>query len=136
MDSEFALEDIDKAANWFLEVIGDNKLVAFHGELGAGKTTFISTVCKVLGITDKISSPTFSIINAYKANATIIYHIDLYRVTGEREAINAGVEDCIYSGNLCFIEWPEKASGLFTENTIHAYLISTGINTRKLTINL
>jgi tRNA threonylcarbamoyladenosine biosynthesis protein TsaE len=136
MDSEFALQDIDKAARWFLEVIGDNKLLAFHGDLGAGKTTFISAVCKVAGVTEKVSSPTFSIINAYKSNATLIYHIDLYRVNGEREAINAGVEDCIYSGNMCFIEWPEKASRLFTENTIHAYLISTGINTRKLTINL
>lgn len=137
MDSNFSLEDINEAATRFLEAINNQKVIAFHGEIGAGKTTFISAVCKALGATDKISSPTYSIINAYKTAAgEIIYHMDLFRVKDYMEAIAAGVEDCLYSGNRCLVEWPEKAAQLFKENTVHAYLISTGINTRKIRIKL
>ncbi|HMJ48735.1 MAG TPA: tRNA (adenosine(37)-N6)-threonylcarbamoyltransferase complex ATPase subunit type 1 TsaE [Ferruginibacter sp.] len=136
MGSEFTLDEIDEAAIQFLKNINDQKVIAFHGEMGVGKTTFISAVCKALGTTGKISSPTFSIINAYKMAVGVIYHIDLYRLKDEREAIDAGVEDCLYSGNVCLVEWPEKAARLFTENTVHVYLNLTGINTRKLRINL
>ena len=136
MDSEFLLDEIGKVAGQFLKMIATHKVIAFHGEMGSGKTTFIAALCKTLGVSDKVSSPTFSIINSYKMGGQMVYHIDLYRVDNEREAIDAGVEDCVNSGNLCFVEWPEKAARLFTENTVHAYLNSTGINTRKLRINL
>ena len=136
MDSEFALDEIEEVAGQFLTLIANHKVIAFHGEIGSGKTTFIAALCRLLGVSDKVSSPTFSIINAYKMDAQVVYHIDLYRVKNEREAIDAGVEDCLNSGNLCFVEWPEKAAQLFTENTVHVYINSTGINKRKLRINL
>ena len=136
MDSEFALDEIEEVTGQFLTLIANHKVIAFHGEMGSGKTTFIAALCKTLGVLDKVTSPTFSIINAYKMNGRMIYHIDLYRVKNEREAIDAGVEDCLISGNLCLVEWPEKAAQLFTENTVHVYINSIGINTRKLRINL
>lgn len=137
MDSDFSLDEIDEVANNFLMAVKNRKVVAFHGEMGSGKTTFISAVCKRLGVNDNISSPTFSIINSYKTGEDeIIYHMDLYRIKDEMEAIAAGVDDCLYSGQWCLVEWPEKAPLLFSENTVHIYLVSTGINTRKLQINL
>ena len=133
----FTLAGIEKAASGLITYIGKKKVIAFHGEMGAGKTTFIHAVCNELGIKDVVSSPTFSIINEYKTgNGEIIFHLDLYRLKDEAEAIAAGVEDCIYSGNLCMVEWPEKASGIFPADTVHCYLKSVSDNERKLQINL
>ena len=137
MDSYFHLNDIEAAARQFIETCKGKKVFAFHGDMGAGKTTFITAVCKVLGVEDVASSPTFSIINQYKtANGTIIYHLDLYRLKDEEEAIMAGVEDCFYSGEYCFTEWPEKAPGLFPDDTVHCFLTLAGNDTRKLQIKL
>jgi tRNA threonylcarbamoyladenosine biosynthesis protein TsaE len=105
--------------------------------MGAGKTTFIHALCEVMNVTDAISSPTFSIINHYKTAAEqTIYHMDLYRIKDENEAINAGVEDCLYSGNICFVEWPEKAPGVFPDETLYITISSVNDNTRKLKLNL
>ena len=135
MDSKFSLEKIDDAAANFLQDIKEHRVVAFHGEMGAGKTTFINALCRQLQVTDIVSSPTFSIINQYKTkDGNPLYHLDLYRLKDEEEALLAGVEDCFYSGNFCFVEWPEKAPALFPESTIHCYLTSTGNNERKLQI--
>jgi tRNA threonylcarbamoyladenosine biosynthesis protein TsaE len=110
---------------------------ALHGEMGAGKTTFIHALCQAMGVMDVITSPTFSIINQYQTNdGQTIYHMDLYRVKDEKEAINAGVEDCLYSGNVCLVEWPEKAAGIFPDETLHITIISVDDNTRKLKYNL
>ncbi|RYZ51522.1 MAG: tRNA (adenosine(37)-N6)-threonylcarbamoyltransferase complex ATPase subunit type 1 TsaE [Sphingobacteriales bacterium] len=137
MDSYFSLSDIETAAAQFLRDVDNRRVFAFHGEMGAGKTTFITTVCKVLGVTDTVSSPTFSIINQYKTNkGQTLYHLDLYRLNDEEEAIMAGVEECFYSGHYCFTEWPEKAPGLFPEDTVHCYLSLAGNDERKLTIKL
>ena len=134
---DFSLEDIEAAVTAFLSALGNKKVVAFHGEMGAGKTTFITAVCKALHVKTSISSPTFSIINEYSAGAgDIIFHMDLYRLKDEGEAINAGVEDALYSGNLCLVEWPEKAPGIFPIDTVHCYLTSIDHNKRKLKINL
>ena len=134
---DFTLQEINKAAATLLSVLGDRKVIAFHGEMGAGKTTFIHALCELLNIKDVVGSPTFSIINEYNTvRADIVYHLDLYRLHDEQEAISAGVEDCLYSGNLCLVEWPEKAPGIFPPDTIHCYLKSTGHNERKLQINL
>ena len=134
---DFTLNEIENAAAQLLAVVGERKLIAFHGEMGAGKTTFIHAVCQLLKINDVVGSPTFSIINEYNTDAgNIVYHLDLYRLKDEPEAIAAGVEDCLYSGNLCMVEWPEKAPGIFPHDTIHCYLRSTGNNERKLQINL
>jgi len=137
MDLIFPRSTIDAAARQFLSATGNSKVFAFHGEMGAGKTTFIHAVCNQLGATDGVSSPTFSIINQYQtASADTLYHIDLYRLKDEDEAIQAGVEDCLYSGNWCFVEWPEKAADIFPDDTLHITITTTEINSRKLLINL
>ncbi len=137
MELIFTLTEIKTAATRLLNLMGDNKIVAMHGEMGAGKTTFIHALCDVLGVEDVVTSPTFSIINQYFYNGNeTIYHIDLYRLKNNQEAIATGVEDCFYSGSYCFVEWPEKAPAIFPHNTIHAWLYTVDINTRKLLINL
>lgn len=134
---DFTLQEINKAAATLLSVLGDRKVIAFHGEMGAGKTTFIHALCELLDIKDVVGSPTFSIINEYNTvRGEIVYHLDLYRLNDEQEAVSAGVEDCLYSGYLCLVEWPEKAPGIFPPDSIHCYLKSTGHNKRKLQINL
>jgi tRNA threonylcarbamoyladenosine biosynthesis protein TsaE len=133
MDLNFTLENIVQAAKQLLAETGSGRIFAFHGEMGAGKTTFINALCKALQVEDSISSPTFSIINQYAtADGKTIYHMDLYRLKSEQEAINAGVEDCLFSGNTCFVEWPEKAPGIFPDDTLHISIISTGTDIRKL----
>ncbi len=137
MDSKFSLDEIDQVAIQFLEFIKGHTVIAFHGEMGAGKTTFINALCRQLQVMDTVSSPTYAIINQYKTRAgAAVQHLDLYRLKNEEEALMAGVEDCFYSGNLCFVEWPEKAPALLPDNTLHCYLTSTGNNERKLQIKL
>ncbi len=137
MEVNFSLSEIDAAAARLLSLAGTNKVLAFHGEMGAGKTTFITALCRAMQAEDIVSSPTFSIINQYKtASGETIYHMDLYRIKNENEAINAGVEDCLYSGSICLVEWPEKAPGILPDNTLHVYISSIADNTRKLEINL
>ncbi|MEO6668217.1 MAG: tRNA (adenosine(37)-N6)-threonylcarbamoyltransferase complex ATPase subunit type 1 TsaE [Ferruginibacter sp.] len=134
---DFKLENIEETAQAFLSAIKPKKVIAFHGEMGAGKTTFIHAVCNKMEVENAISSPTFSIINEYSLpNGSTIFHMDLYRLKDEEEAINAGVEDALYSGDLCLVEWPEKAPGIFPTDTVHCYLTSVSDNERKLQINL
>ena len=137
MELNFTLENIDQAAKQLLAQTGSDRVFAFHGEMGAGKTTFINALCKVLQVKDSISSPTFSIINQYAtAEDKIVYHMDLYRLKSVQEAINAGVEDCLFSGNTCFVEWPEKAPAIFPDDTLYITIISTGTDMRKLSLKL
>jgi len=123
MDLTFTLDKIEENAKLFWDAVKDAKVFAFHGEMGAGKTTFIHALCEQKQVEDVVSSPTFSIINEYNYHEDgmlkRIYHIDLYRLKSEEEAMRAGVEDCIYSGDICLVEWPEKAPGLFPEETVH-----------------
>jgi len=133
MEVIFKLENIHAAAQELLATTGANKVFALHGEMGAGKTTFVHALCDAMEVKGTISSPTFSIINQYtSATGKTIYHLDLYRLKDENEAINAGVEDCLYSGNTCLVEWPEKAPGIFPDTTIHLTLTFMDANTRKL----
>jgi tRNA threonylcarbamoyladenosine biosynthesis protein TsaE len=137
MEVIFKLENIQEAVEKFLAAAGHKKVFAFHGEMGAGKTTFIHALCEAMGVKGNISSPTFSIINQYTTAAgNTIYHMDLYRLKNENEAINAGVEDSLFSGDICLVEWPEKAAGIFPDDTIHLSLTLIDSNTRKLNFNL
>jgi tRNA threonylcarbamoyladenosine biosynthesis protein TsaE len=137
MDVNFSLDNINEAAKTFLQAIGAKKVIALHGQMGAGKTTFVHAICDELEIADAVSSPTFSIINEYKsASGEVIYHLDLYRLKNDQEAINAGVEDCFYSGNLCLVEWPEITPALFPDDTVHCYLSVSGEKERKIEIKL
>jgi tRNA threonylcarbamoyladenosine biosynthesis protein TsaE len=137
MEIKFKLVDINQAANEFINNIGKNRCFAFHGDMGAGKTTFISAVCNQLGAIGNQSSPTFSIINEYNTSEKQpIYHLDLYRLKDEQEVIAAGVEDCLYSGNYCFIEWPDKAKALFNDNVVHCFITVIDNHTRNLKLIL
>ena len=130
----YKLNEISDAAAKFWKAIHDRKVVAFHGNMGAGKTTFIHELCEAKGVKDVVGSPTFSIINEYSFDGGMIFHIDLYRLKDEEEAVRAGVEDCLYSDHVCFVEWPEKAPGLFPPGTIHVFLEVINSDTRHLTI--
>ncbi len=114
------LDSIHEAARKFIASIGDNTVFAFYGNMGAGKTTFIKAICEELGVSDVINSPTFAIVNEYRSDTTaeLIYHFDFYRIKDINEAVNIGAEDYFYSGALCFIEWPEKISGLLPADTM------------------
>lgn len=137
MEVNFSLGQIQQVAGQLLAEAQAYKVFAFHGDMGAGKTTFIHALCEAMNIRDVVSSPTFSIINQYKTkDGLTVYHMDLYRIKDENEAINAGVEDCLYSGNTCLVEWPEKAAAIFPDNTLHIYITSIDDNTRKLKYNL
>ncbi|HMG82258.1 MAG TPA: tRNA (adenosine(37)-N6)-threonylcarbamoyltransferase complex ATPase subunit type 1 TsaE [Ferruginibacter sp.] len=137
MELIFTLSEIHKAAQKLLSSVGVHKVFAFDGEMGAGKTTFIHALCEELGVTDTISSPTFSIINQYKTRSgETVYHMDLYRLKNEEEAVNAGVEDCMYSNNICLVEWPDKAPGIFPQDTLRVSITILDGNRRKMQINL
>lgn len=137
MEVNFTLEQINDVALQLLPLSADHTVFALHGEMGAGKTTLIHALCEAMGVKDAITSPTFSIINQYKTiKGQTVYHMDLYRIKDENEAINAGIEDCLYSGNICLVEWPEKAPGIFPDGTLHLSISSVDDNTKKLQINL
>ena len=119
MEFTFSLTEISETAGKLFEAAKDKKVWAFYGQMGAGKTTFIHALCELLGVTSSTSSPTYSIINEYESTISgKIYHMDWYRIKDEEEAIQAGVEDCLFSGKLCLIEWPERAEGLLPFDTL------------------
>jgi tRNA threonylcarbamoyladenosine biosynthesis protein TsaE len=134
MKISYRLDQIREAADMLIQVAGITKVIAFHGSMGAGKTTLIHALCDVKGVKDVVTSPTFSIINEYHYSGGMIYHIDLYRLKDEEEAMRAGVEDCLYSHHFCFVEWPEKAPGIFPPGTLHVFIEPTDAQTRQLTI--
>lgn len=113
------ISDLDRAAEEFLEKIGENRLVAFYAPMGAGKTTFTTAICRRLGVTDAVCSPTFTIINEYMTSSgEPMYHFDFYRINKLSEAMDIGLEDYLYSGCLCIMEWPENVEELLPEETL------------------
>ena len=115
MNIVFSLDQLEEVAK---QIIAQNphKVILFHGEMGVGKTTLIKQLCKSLGVTEATSSPTFSLVNEYQANDNqLVYHFDFYRLKNENEAMDMGVDDYLYSGNWCFIEWAEKIPSLVPE---------------------
>ena len=134
MELRFHLQEIEAVARSFWQQFPLRAVFAFHGDMGAGKTTFIHALCSVKGVTDTVGSPTFSIINEYRYEGGKIYHIDLYRLKDEGEAIRAGVEDVLYSGDICLVEWPDRAPGIFPPKTIQLRLEVIDRDTRKITV--
>ena len=112
------LENIREAARAFIDAIGDHKVFAFYGSMGAGKTTFVKDICEELGVEDVITSPTFAIINEYSSREGVIYHFDFYRIKKLEEVYDMGYEDYFYSGALCFIEWPELIEEVLPEDAV------------------
>jgi tRNA threonylcarbamoyladenosine biosynthesis protein TsaE len=115
MNVTFSLDQLEEVAQKII-VENPNKVILFHGEMGVGKTTLIKQLCKTLGVTDATSSPTFSLVNEYQTNVNqTVYHFDFYRLNNETEALDMGIDDYLYSGNWCFIEWAEKIPNLIPE---------------------
>lgn len=113
------IETIHETARQFLNEIGDNRVLAFYGKMGVGKTTFIKALCETLGVEDVITSPTFAIVNEYTdGNGDAVYHFDFYRIKKIEEVYDMGFEDYIYSGNLCLMEWPELIEELLPDDAL------------------
>ena len=130
-----SLESIDAAAKEFAEALGENRIVAFYGSMGAGKTTFISALCRYFGVEDDVCSPTFTIVNEYRAaDGNSIFHFDFYRIDSLKEAVDIGFEEYLYSGSLCLIEWPEKVVQLLPEETLNVKITATGDDSRIIEI--
>ncbi len=128
-----SIEQIDKAAIEFVAAINGRTVFAFYGKMGAGKTTFIKAICETLGVQDVINSPTFAIVNEYEAaNGRPIYHFDFYRIKKLSEAYDMGCEDYFYSGNLCFIEWPELIEEVLPDDTVKVTIEELPDGTRKV----
>ena len=138
MEWTFSLDNINEVAKEFWKATAGKTVFAFHGQMGAGKTTFIHAVCDAKNVKDVVGSPTFSIINEYEYDCEgtkkVMFHIDLYRLKDEEEAIRTGVEDALYSGYICLVEWPEKAPGIFPDDTVHVWIELIDSRTRRLKI--
>ncbi len=134
---EVKLEDLNELAQAVLARAGDRRVWLFHGEMGAGKTTLIKALCEQLGVQDPMSSPTFSIVNEYlTADNQKVYHFDYYRIRDEAEAHEIGSEEYFYSGNMCFIEWPEKISSLIPPDHAKVNITVEDQNTRTIALSV
>ncbi len=128
------INEINMAAKQFVDAMGNNSVFAFYGKMGAGKTTFIKAVCEQLGVTDVINSPTFAIVNEYlDGRGEPIYHFDFYRIKRHQEVLDIGYEDYIYSGNICFMEWPELIEELLPEDAVKVTIEEDPDGSRRIT---
>lgn len=126
-----SLESIKETAILFLENTNKFKIIAFYGDMGVGKTSFIKALCKELGVIDTVSSPTFSLVNEYKTReSNSIYHIDFYRINSIEEVYDFGYEEYFFSGNICFIEWPELVEELLPANCLKVKITENRDGTR------
>ena len=131
---EYTLEEIDSAASEILKAFDGRKIIRFIGEMGAGKTTMIKSLCKLLGVDEEVTSPTFAIVNEYmKADGEPMYHFDFYRINRLSEAVEIGLYDYLDSGCLCIMEWPENIEELLPEETLKVYFTINPDQSRTLT---
>lgn len=124
---EYVFQSHDVSDNFqiaknILEVCNNGRIFAFFGNLGAGKTTLIKSLCEVLGVEEPVTSPTFTLVNEYESLTSLVYHFDFYRIRHEHEAYDIGAEDYFYSGSYVFIEWPEKIPSLLPEDAIQVHM--------------
>jgi len=131
---KYQVDDISalpEFAERLLNAFPDSRIFAFYGKMGAGKTTFIKSLCSVLGVTDEVTSPTFAIVNVYKTQkANEIYHFDFYRIENISEVMDIGYEEYFYSSNYCFLEWPEKIEEILPNETLHVQIKPEDDNSR------
>ena len=128
-----SLESIREAAREFIQHIGEHRVFAFYGEMGAGKTTFIKAICEELGVENVITSPTFAIVNEYGLpDGNCIYHFDFYRIKKLEEVYDMGFEDYFYSGALCFIEWPELIEEVLPEDAVKVNITENADGSRTI----
>ena len=132
-----SVADLNKIAKKIILDFSDQKVILFYGEMGVGKTTLIKVLCKELGVDEATNSPTFSIVNEYLAvEGKSIYHFDFYRIEEETEVFDLGYEDYFYSGNYCFIEWPEKIPNLLPGNAVKVTIVQDEQNIRLISVVL
>jgi len=130
-----SLDTIEQSAQKFIDQIGNKTVFAFNGKMGAGKTTFIKSICEVMGVKETVNSPTFSIVNEYEAaDGRIIYHFDCYRINKIQEALDLGAEEYLYSGNLCFIEWSENIAPILPDSIANVNIEEVENGKRKIEI--
>ncbi len=127
------IENIHEAAREFINQIGDARVFAFYGKMGAGKTTFIKAICEELGCQDVITSPTFAIVNEYSSDTTPIYHFDFYRIKKLEEVYDMGYEEYFYSGALCLIEWPELIEEILPDDAVRVNINEQEDGSRTIT---
>lgn len=126
-------QDLPRAARAFLSHIGDHRILAFYGSMGAGKTTFITALCEALGVRDIVNSPTFTLVNEYRdAAGEPVYHFDFYRINRLSEALDIGLYEYLDSGAFCLIEWPEMIEELLPEETLKVQILVDDAETRTL----
>ena len=131
-----SLNDLDVVAKMFIKSMSNRTVFAFYGEMGSGKTTFIKAICKAMGVTETITSPTFSLVNEYKSDKGMsIFHFDFYRIKNIEEAFDFGYEDYFYSSNVCFIEWPELIESLLPEDVVNVKIKVDDNEHRLITID-
>ena len=130
--SQVELPDVARAV---IRSLGRRTVVAFRGGMGAGKTTLIREIVAALGSADTVTSPTFAIVNQYKAGKERIHHFDFYRIDDQREAYDFGYEEYFYSGDLCLVEWPEKIEQLLPENTMNVRITADSDTARTFEID-
>lgn len=132
------IDDLPRAAKEFVESMGDATVFAFHGEMGAGKTTFINALTRALGVEEDITnSPSFSLVNEYRSDTTaeLIYHFDLYRLESLEEALDIGIEDYFDSGAVCLIEWPDLVDDILPTDTVDVSIVENPDGSRSLTMH-
>lgn len=130
-----SLDQIKDVARAFLDTFQEERVFAFYGNMGVGKTTFIKALCEVMGVEDTVNSPSFAIVNEYETAASdVIYHFDFYRLKEIEEAYDLGYEDYVYSGCYCMIEWPEKIDALLPEGRLDLNLEELDDGRRKITV--
>ena len=128
-----SLSSINEAAQQFFAQMGDHKVIAFYGKMGAGKTTFIKALCQTLGVEDVITSPTFSLVNEYTdSEGNSIFHFDFYRIKKLDEVYDMGYEDYFYGGSLCLLEWPELIEDILPEEALKVTITEEVDGSRKL----
>jgi len=134
----FKLDQVDEIAHFIIAHMPASGVVTFEGDLGAGKTTLIRSICKQLNVVDTVSSPTFSLMNLYKTSSGSTYaeiaHMDFYRIADEQEAVRAGLEEYLYSGNCCLVEWPQKAIGILPSEVLNVQLSHVDTDERNIEV--
>lgn len=132
-----SLDELKGAVKKFLEQFENERIFAFYGKMGAGKTTFIKALCRELGSTDPITSPTFALINEYStASNERIFHFDFYRIKSIEEALDIGFDDYTHSGKYCFMEWPENIEALLPDHLVEVKIEVLDPTVREITANI
>jgi tRNA threonylcarbamoyladenosine biosynthesis protein TsaE len=128
-----SLSDLNIVADKFLRIMRDKKVFAFFGSMGVGKTTFIKALCNELGVVEIVTSPSFALVNEYQTGeGEVIYHFDFYRIKKIEEVYDFGYEEYFFSGNYCFIEWPDKVAEILPDNVVFVQMVENEDGSRTI----